>query len=189
MALVSTQKLAAYSTSARGKLTLPQHVVGKIRMLFPPALRNAGKAELIMFLEDPNEGSLPFVVTASLQKLRKKGGNCVRVVLLESGWMPIVRKLQLEKGDTVRVSLLNKMPWTYSIDVERVPEAGQIDADAMDEDVVPEEAPRRIIFDLNEPAPLDMDPNQPNQQGRMMFDFDLNEPAHPDMETNRNDED
>ncbi|GKV26111.1 hypothetical protein SLEP1_g35464 [Rubroshorea leprosula] len=188
MALVSTQKLPKYSTSTRGKLTLPQHVVGKILMLFPPALRNAGKAELIMFLEGPNEGSRPFVVTASIQKLRKNGGNGVRVVLLESGWMPIVRELQLEKGDTVNIFLLNNMAWTYLIAVERAPDADRIDeVDAMDEDVVPEEAPRRMIFDLNEPAPLDMDLNQPNQQGRMMFD--LNELAHPDMEINRNDED
>ncbi|GLU14277.1 hypothetical protein SLE2022_308570 [Rubroshorea leprosula] len=190
MALVSTQQLAEYSTSARGKLTLPQHVVGKIRMLFPSALRNAGKAELIMFLEGPNEGSRPFVVTASLQKLRKKGGNGVRVVLLESGWMPIVRELQLKKGDTVNIFLLNNITWTYLIAVERAPEADRIDeADAMDEDVVPEEAPIRMEFDLNEPVQLDMEINlnQLNQPVRM--EFDLNEPAHPNMEINLNDED
>ncbi|GKV09898.1 hypothetical protein SLEP1_g21332 [Rubroshorea leprosula] len=144
MALVSTQKLAGYSTSStRGKLTLPQHVVGKIGMLFPPELQNEGNAKFNMFLEVPNEGSRPFVVTTSLQKLRKAE----------------------EK-------------------VERAPEADRIDElDAMDEDVVPEQAPIKMEFDLNEPVQLDMEINlnQPNQPVRM--EFDLNELAHPNMES------
>ncbi|GKV09897.1 hypothetical protein SLEP1_g21331 [Rubroshorea leprosula] len=190
MALVSTQKLPKYSTSTRGKLTLPQDVVGNVPILFPPELQNAGKAKLNMFLEVPNEGSRPFVATASLQKLRKKGENGVRVVLLASGWKPIVRELQLKKGDTVSIFLLNNMSWTYLIEVQRAPEADRIDeVDAMDEHVVQEEAPIRMEFDLNEPVQLDMESNlnQPNQQVRM--EFDLNEPAHPHMEINLNDED
>ncbi|GKV09901.1 hypothetical protein SLEP1_g21335 [Rubroshorea leprosula] len=172
--LVSSQKLPKYSTSAREKLTLPQYVVGNIPNLFPPELQNAGKAELIMFLEGPNEGSLQFVVTASLQKLRKKGRNVVRVVLLESGWKPIVRELQLKKGDTVSIFLLNNTAWTYLMAVERAPEA-----DRVDEDVVPEEAPIRMEFDLNEPIQLDMEINLNQLNEPVRMEFDLNEPAHP----------
>ncbi|GLT49693.1 hypothetical protein SLA2020_232330 [Shorea laevis] len=82
------------------------------------------------------------------------------------------------------------MAWTYLIAVERAPDADRIDeVNSMDEDVVPEESPIRMEFDLNEPAPLDMENNlnQPNQRARM--EFDLNESAHPHMEINLNDED
>ncbi|GLT49698.1 hypothetical protein SLA2020_232380 [Shorea laevis] len=77
------------------------------------------------------------------------------------------------------------MAWTYLIAVERAPEANRIDeVDAMDEDVVQEEAPKRMAFDLNKPAQLDMEINlnQPNQPARM--EFDLNERAHPHIEIN-----
>ncbi|GLU14279.1 hypothetical protein SLE2022_308590 [Rubroshorea leprosula] len=186
MALVSTQKLPTYYTSTRAKLTLPRDVVGKIPVLFPPELQNAGRAELIMFFEGPNMGSPLFVVTASVQK---QGDNGVRVVLLESGWKPVVRELGLRKGDTVSIFLLDNMAWTYSIEVERAPEADRIDVDAMDEDAVLEGAPVRMEFDLNEPPQPDMEINlnQPNQPA-VRIAFDLNQPADPNMEINLNDD-
>ncbi|GLT49701.1 hypothetical protein SLA2020_232410 [Shorea laevis] len=100
--------------------------------------------------------------------------------------MPIVRELQLKKGDTVSIFLLNNMAWTYLIAVERAPEVDRIDeVDAMmDEDVAPEEAPIRMEFDLNEPVQLDreIDLNHLNEPVRM--EFDLNERAHPHIEIN-----
>ncbi|GLT33755.1 hypothetical protein SLA2020_083180 [Shorea laevis] len=79
--------------------------------------------------------------------------------------------------------------WTYSIEVERAPEADRIDVNAMDEDVVLEGAPVRMDFDLNEPAQSDMgiNLNQPKQPAVRMA-FDLNEPADSNMEINHNDE-
>ncbi|GKV09899.1 hypothetical protein SLEP1_g21333 [Rubroshorea leprosula] len=175
MALVSTQTLPYYSTSTGGKLTFPKHVVGKIGMLFHPKLQNERKAELKVFLEVPKEGSRPFEVTASLQK----EGNGDRVVLLASGWKPIVRELQLKEGDTVSIFLLNNTEWTYLMAVTRAPEAKRVD-----EDVVPEEAPIRMEFDLNQPVQVQLEMeinlNQPNQP--VCMEFDLNEPAYPHME-------
>ncbi|GKV23406.1 hypothetical protein SLEP1_g33141 [Rubroshorea leprosula] len=162
-----------YSTSSRSKLTFPRDVVGKIPVLFPPELQNTGRAKLNIFFEGPNV--VEFVVTASLQK---QGQNGVRVVLLESGWKPLVRELGLRKADTVSFFLLDNMIWTYSIEVERAPEADRVDVNAMDEDVVLEGVPVRMDFDLNEPAQSDMgiNLNQPNQPAVRM-EFDLNEPA------------
>ncbi|GKV51436.1 hypothetical protein SLEP1_g58094 [Rubroshorea leprosula] len=115
MALVSTQELPMYSTSPRAKLTLPQAVVEQMPVLFPPTLQIDRRAELTMFnFRGPNVAE--FVVTASLQK---QGQDGVRVVLLESGWKPVVRELGLREGDTVRILLLDNTAWTYSIAVER----------------------------------------------------------------------
>ncbi|GKV09895.1 hypothetical protein SLEP1_g21327 [Rubroshorea leprosula] len=176
-----------YSTSTRGKLTLPQHVVRMIPVLFPSELQIARRAELTMFnFEGPNVAE--FVVTASLQR---QGENGERVVLLESGWKPVVRELGLTEGDTVSIYLLDNMAWIYSIEVQRVPvpEADRIDVNAMDEDVVLEGAPVRMEFDLNEPAQpnMEINLNQLNQPAVRMA-FDLNEPANPNMEINLNDE-
>ncbi|GLU05986.1 hypothetical protein SLE2022_230560 [Rubroshorea leprosula] len=172
-ALASSQKLPRSSaSSSRPKFTFSQAVLEKKDEFFPPALGTDGKAELTMLnFQGPNVAE--FAVIASLQKQRQNGE---RVVLLESGWKPVVGKLGLREGDTVKISLLNKMPWTYSIEVERDPEADRIEeVDAMDEDVVPEKAPMK--FDLNEPAQPDMD-----EPGGMKFDFDLNEPAADQIE-------
>ncbi|GKV51435.1 hypothetical protein SLEP1_g58093 [Rubroshorea leprosula] len=142
MALVSTQKLPMYSTSTRAKLTLPQAVFGQMPVLFPPTLQIARRAELTMFnFQGPNVAK--FVVTASLQR---QGENGERVVLLESGWKPVVRELGLRKGDTVRIRLLDNMAWTYSIEVERA--AYQ-----------PNQPAVRMAFDLNELPAANMEIN------------------------------
>ncbi|GKV09908.1 hypothetical protein SLEP1_g21341 [Rubroshorea leprosula] len=122
--LVSSQKLSKYSTGDRGKLTIPQDVERKIPQLFPPELKWGKRAKLNMFL-DPNDGR-PFEVTASLQKLSRNGKNGMRVVFLESGWKPVVRELNLKEGDKVSIFLLNKMEWTYSIEVERALDLNQL---------------------------------------------------------------
>ncbi|GLU13123.1 hypothetical protein SLE2022_297690 [Rubroshorea leprosula] len=161
-----------YSTSSRSKLTFPRHVVGKIPVLFPPELQNTKRAKLNLRFEGPNV--VEFVVTASLHK---QGQNGVRVVLVESGWKPVVRELGLRKGDTVSIFLLDNRFWTYSIEVERAPEADRVDVNAMDEDVVLEDAQSDMGINLN----------QPNQPAVRMA-FDLNESADSNMEISHNDE-
>ncbi|GLU23725.1 hypothetical protein SLE2022_397090 [Rubroshorea leprosula] len=127
-----------------------------------------------MFSEERDKG--PFVVTLSLQKL---GQDRHRVVLLERDWsMPIVGALELRKGDTVSIFLLNKQAWTYLITVERAPgEANQPNQPLRMEFDLNE--PVQMEIDLNEPVQLDMENNlnQPNQPPRM--EFDLNKPVHP----------
>ncbi|GLU23723.1 hypothetical protein SLE2022_397080 [Rubroshorea leprosula] len=176
MSWVSTQTLPNSSVLGRGKLTFPQRVEGEIDEHFPEELKGAGKAQVIMFSEDRDKG--PFVVTLSLQKLGQERGNRHRVVLLERDWMPIVRALELRKGDTVSIFLLNKQPWTYLITVERAPgEANQPNQPLRMEFDLNE--PVQMEIDLNEPVQLDMENNlnQPNQPPRM--EFDLNKPVHP----------
>ncbi|GKV51431.1 hypothetical protein SLEP1_g58089 [Rubroshorea leprosula] len=187
-ALVSSQKLPRSSaSSSRPKFTFSQAVVGKKDDFFPPALGTDGKAKLTLRnFQVPNVDVAEFAVIASLQK---QGQNGERVVLLESGWKPVVGKLGLREGDTVRISPLNKMLGTYSIEVERAPEADRIEeVDAMDEDIVLEGAPVGMAFDLNKSPPRDMEINlsQPNQPAVRMA-FDLNKPAGPNMEINLND--
>ncbi|GLU23726.1 hypothetical protein SLE2022_397100 [Rubroshorea leprosula] len=176
MDLVSKQRLPNSSVSGRGKLTLPQHVEGEMDEHFPEELKVAGKAQVIMFSEDPDKG--PFPVTFSRQKLGKERGNRHRVVILEPGWMPIVGAHKLRKGDTVSIFRLNKQPWSYLITVERAPgEANQPNQPLRMEFDLNE--PVQMEIDLNEPVQLDMENNlnQPNQPPRM--EFDLNKPVHP----------
>ncbi|GLU11668.1 hypothetical protein SLE2022_284010 [Rubroshorea leprosula] len=88
------------------KLVFPKAVMQTRRHLLPATLwGQTGKAHAM--LKGGNRETLP--VTFSL------GRNHDRLVLLESGWKNVVKKLGLNEGDKVIISLDDRASSTYSI--------------------------------------------------------------------------
>ncbi|GLU14301.1 hypothetical protein SLE2022_308780 [Rubroshorea leprosula] len=119
------------SNASLQKLTLGQGVLRSKLHLLPQNLETERRADLTL-LNDVNGETLS-IVTASIQSEKAP-----RLVLLQKGWKPVVKKLHLKKGDTVSIFLLDRKTWTYSIQVENAAaavEADQGDAD-MDEEII-----------------------------------------------------
>ncbi|GLU14280.1 hypothetical protein SLE2022_308600 [Rubroshorea leprosula] len=103
------------SESSLKKLTLQRDVLQNKIDLFPPELKEKGRADL-MFLKDGNEEILA-VVTVSLQSVL----TAPRLVFLQRGWKTIVEELGLRKGDKLSIFLVDRRVWAYSIQVEKAP--------------------------------------------------------------------
>ncbi|GKV09936.1 hypothetical protein SLEP1_g21369 [Rubroshorea leprosula] len=119
------------SNASLQKLTLGQGVLRSKLHLLPQHLETERSADLTL-LNDVNGETLS-IVTASIQSERAP-----RLVLLQKGWKPVVKKLRLKRGDRISIFLLDRETWSYSIQVERAAagvEADQVDAD-MDEEVI-----------------------------------------------------